>query len=203
MTGTAKRGGTDLSSRQKAISSSPSKASCRSSLFPPRSLKDSSRRSSTNTPCRIRPCGRDRRGGCAAATPRVCIGTRNWHLRQADLGHHSFPDQPIPLFPGVVVVVILACSLSSPSSGWIPYRWRGWITSVDHKRIGVTYATLAAVAPLRVFHRACHHHGARSRALAFQSQGYLPPEHHNPVSSPPMARIMIFFVRHAVRGSAS
>jgi hypothetical protein len=23
--------------------------------------------------------------------------------------------------------------------GWLPYLWREWITSVDHKRIGVMY----------------------------------------------------------------
>ena len=35
--------------------------------------------------------------------------------------------------------------------GWWPYLWREWLTSVDHKRIGVMYVLLALVLLLRGF----------------------------------------------------
>ena len=55
-------------------------------------------------------------------------------------------DQPIPLFAGAIVVVVILGVLAFVAiKGWIPYLWREWITSVDHKRIGVMYVTLAAV----------------------------------------------------------
>jgi hypothetical protein len=33
--------------------------------------------------------------------------------------------------------------------GWLPYLWREWITSVDHKRIGVMYVLLGLVMLIR------------------------------------------------------
>ena len=35
--------------------------------------------------------------------------------------------------------------------GYVPYLWREWITSVDHKRIGVMYIVLALIMLLRGF----------------------------------------------------
>ena len=35
--------------------------------------------------------------------------------------------------------------------GHVPYLWREWITSVDHKRIGVMYIILALLMLLRGF----------------------------------------------------
>ena len=40
--------------------------------------------------------------------------------------------------------------------GYLPYLWREWITSVDHKRIGVMYIVLALVMLLRGFADAHH-----------------------------------------------
>ena len=55
-------------------------------------------------------------------------------------------DQPIPLVTGaVVLVVILAVLAWVVIAGHLPYLWREWITSVDHKRIGVMYVLLASV----------------------------------------------------------
>ena len=75
--------------------------------------------------------------------------------------------------------------------GWVPYLWREWITSVDHKRIGVMYVTLASVMLLRGFTDAIMMRS--QQAIAFQSQGYLPPEHYNQIFSA-HGTIMIFFV---------
>src|ERR1700753_2953198 len=100
--------------------------------------------------------------------------------------------QPIPLIAGaVVLVVILAVVLWVVIAGHLPYLWREWITSVDHKRIGVMYVTLAAVMLLRGFIDAIMMRS--QQAIAFQSQGYLPPEHYNQIFSA-HGTIMIFFV---------
>ena len=49
-------------------------------------------------------------------------------------------DQPIPLFAGAFVIVVVIGVLAFITiKGWIPYLWREWVTSVDHKRIGMMY----------------------------------------------------------------
>src|ERR1700739_2077295 len=101
-------------------------------------------------------------------------------------------DQPIPLVAGAVVLVaILAVLVWVVISGHLPYLWREWITSVDHKRIGVMYTLLASVMLLRGFADAIMMRG--QQAVAFHSQCYLPPEHYNQIFSA-HGTIMIFFV---------
>src|SRR5262249_55691452 len=72
-----------------------------------------------------------------------------------------------------------------------PYLWREWITSVDHKRIGVMYCVLALVMLLRGFSDALMMRA--QQAVAFHSPGFLPPEHYDQVFSA-HGTIMIFFV---------
>jgi cytochrome o ubiquinol oxidase subunit I len=101
-------------------------------------------------------------------------------------------DQPIPLVTGAVVLVaILAVLVWVVAKGHLPYLWREWITSVDHKRIGVMYTLLACVMLLRGFADAIMMRG--QLAVAFKSQGFLPPEHYNQIFSA-HGTIMIFFV---------
>ena len=101
-------------------------------------------------------------------------------------------DQPIPLITGAVVVVILGgVLLWIALKGYIPYLWKEWITSVDHKRIGIMYCTLALVMLLRGFSDALMMRS--QQALAFHAPGYLPPEHYDQVFSA-HGTIMIFFV---------
>jgi len=101
-------------------------------------------------------------------------------------------DQPIPLVTGAVVLVaMLAVLVWVIAKGHLPYLWDEWITSVDHKRIGVMYVLLAMVMLLRggtdaIMMRA-------QQALAYHSNGYLPPEHFNQIFSA-HGTIMIFFV---------
>src|SRR3954451_19016600 len=101
-------------------------------------------------------------------------------------------DQPIPLIAaGVVLLVIIAVIAWAVLKGYLPYLWREWITSVDHKRIGVMYVLLATVMLLRggsdaIMMRA-------QQAIAYHSNGYLPPEHFNQIFSA-HGTIMIFFV---------
>src|SRR2546421_2945110 len=101
-------------------------------------------------------------------------------------------DQPIPLIAaGVVLVVILAVLAWVTLKGYMPYLWREWITSVDHKRIGIMYTLLALVMLLRGGTDALMMRA--QQAIAYHSDGYLPPEHYNQIFSA-HGTIMIFFV---------
>jgi cytochrome o ubiquinol oxidase subunit I len=101
-------------------------------------------------------------------------------------------DQPIPLFAGGIVVFLVLCVLIYVAlKGWIPYLWREWITSVDHKRIGVMYLFLALLMLVRGFIDALMMRS--QQALAYRGPGYLPPEHYNQIFSA-HGTIMIFFV---------
>jgi cytochrome o ubiquinol oxidase subunit I len=101
-------------------------------------------------------------------------------------------DQPIPLAAGAVVLVaILSVLVWVVVRGHLTYLWKEWITSVDHKRIGVMYTLLAMVMLLRGFSDAIMMRA--QQAVAFHSQGYLPPEHYNQIFSA-HGTIMIFFV---------
>jgi cytochrome o ubiquinol oxidase subunit 1 len=102
-------------------------------------------------------------------------------------------DQPIPLAAGVLVVVaILAVLGLITAKGWWPYLWSEWITSVDHKRIGVMYVLLALVMLVRGFIDAIMMRAQLALASG-GSQGYLPPEHYDQIFSA-HGTIMIFFV---------
>jgi cytochrome o ubiquinol oxidase subunit I len=102
-------------------------------------------------------------------------------------------DQPIPLFASALMIVAVLFVL-----GWItvkghwPYLWREWLTSVDHKRIGVMYITLALVMLLRGFTDAIMMRSQQAVAVG-AAQGYLPPEHYDQIFSA-HGTIMIFFM---------
>ncbi len=101
-------------------------------------------------------------------------------------------DQPIPLIAAAVVGLVIIGVLGWVTlKGWLPYLWREWITSVDHKRIGIMYILLAMVMLLRGFVDALMMRS--QQALALHSQGFLPPEHYNQIFSA-HGTLMIFFV---------
>jgi len=100
-------------------------------------------------------------------------------------------DQPIPLIAGsVMILVALAVVAWIVVKGHLPYLWHEWITSVDHKRIGVMYVVLGLVMLLRGFIDAVMMRS--QQAFAFRAAGYLPPEHYDQVFSA-HGTIMIFF----------
>ena len=100
-------------------------------------------------------------------------------------------DQPIPLIAGSVVIVIVLAVISwIVVKGHVPYLWREWITSVDHKRIGGMYVLLGLAMLVRGFIDAIMMRS--QQAFAFHSAGYLPPEHYNQIFSA-HGTIMIFF----------
>ena len=101
-------------------------------------------------------------------------------------------DQPIPMIASAVVALAILAILGwVVIKGHLPYLWREWITSVDHKRIGVMYILLAMVMLLRGFSDAIMMRA--QQAIAFHGPGYLPPEHYDQVFSA-HGTIMIFFV---------
>ena len=72
------------------------------------------------------------------------------------------------------------------------YLWKEWLTSVDHKRIGVMYIVLALVMLLRGFADAIMMR--TQQAVAFgPNHGYLPPEHYQQIFSA-HGTIMILFM---------
>src|SRR5258707_758209 len=102
-------------------------------------------------------------------------------------------DQPIPMAASLMIVVGMLAILSLITwKGWWPYLWREWLTSVDHKRIGVMYVLLALVLLLRGFMDAIMMRSQLAIA-AGSAQGYLPPEHYDQIFSA-HGTIMIFFM---------
>jgi len=101
-------------------------------------------------------------------------------------------DQPLPMVSaGVIGLALAGVAIWVIRKGWAPYLWREWITSVDHKRIGVMYCVLALVMLLRGFSDAILMRS--QQAVAFHAPGFLPPEHYNQIFSA-HGTIMIFFV---------
>ena len=101
-------------------------------------------------------------------------------------------DEPLPMIASAVVaVVIIGVLVWVTVKGWVPYLWKEWITSVDHKRIGIMYVLLASVMLLRGFSDAIMMR--LQQALAFNGPGFLPPSHYDQVFSA-HGTIMIFFV---------
>src|SRR5581483_6251436 len=124
-----------------------------------------------------------------------CVRASRGRSRQRMFGKltwNAIPwDQPIPLAAGLVVVVaLLGVLVWVIAKGHLPYLWHEWITSVDHKRIGVMYIVLAMLMLFRGFIDAVMMRS--QQAIAFQSAGYLPPEHYNQIFSA-HGTIMIFF----------
>ena len=113
------------------------------------------------------------------------LGKLNWDA----IPYH----QPIPMAASVFIVVgVLGVLGLVTRKGWWPYLWREWLTSVDHKRIGVMYVLLALVLLLRGFIDAIMMRTQLAIA-AGGAQGYLPPEHYDQIFSA-HGTIMIFFM---------
>jgi cytochrome o ubiquinol oxidase subunit 1 len=101
--------------------------------------------------------------------------------------------EPIPLITAGVVGAGLASILGLIVwRGWFPYLWREWLTSTDHKRIGVLYCGLALAMLVRGFSDAIMMR-AQLALAAHGAPGYLPPDHYNQIFSA-HGTIMIFFV---------
>jgi cytochrome o ubiquinol oxidase subunit 1 len=71
------------------------------------------------------------------------------------------------------------------------YLWTEWLTSLDHKKIGIMYVTLALFMLVRGFIDAMMMR--TQQAVALDSPGYLAPDHFDQILTS-HATIMVFFV---------
>ena len=107
--------------------------------------------------------------------------------------------ESIPLHEPILVVTFIAVALGGAAvvgamtyfRVW-GYLWKEWLTSIDHKRIGIMYIVLALIMLLRGFSDAIMMRA--QQAIAFGgSEGYLPPHHYDQIFTA-HGVIMIFFV---------
>jgi len=107
---------------------------------------------------------------------------------------HAIPfNVPIILwtFVGTAIVTIAVLGAITYMGKW-GYLWREWLTSIDHKKIGIMYLVLAIIMFLRGFADAILMR--LQQVMAFgANHGFLPPEHYNQIFSA-HGTIMIFFV---------
>lgn len=102
-------------------------------------------------------------------------------------------DNPIIMSTLTVVAVLGIAILGAVTYAkkW-NYLWSEWLTSVDHKKIGIMYIILAGIMLLRGFADAIMMR--LQQAMAFGgNHGYLPPEHYDQIFSA-HGTIMIIFV---------
>jgi cytochrome o ubiquinol oxidase subunit 1 len=102
-------------------------------------------------------------------------------------------DQPIIMgafgFMGLIAVSVVGALTYFRKWNWL---WTEWLTSVDHKKIGVMYIMLAIVMLLRGFSDAIMMRTQLAVASG-GSPGYLPPEHYDQIFTA-HGVIMIFFM---------
>ena len=100
---------------------------------------------------------------------------------------------PFAMGAGLFMVLALvgALSLLTVLKKW-SYIWNEWVTSVDHKKIGIMYLILAFVMLLRGFSDALLMRSQQAVA-AGNAVGFLPPEHYDQIFTA-HGVIMIFFV---------
>ena len=92
---------------------------------------------------------------------------------------------------GSLLLTLLILGLITYYRKWT-YLWKDWLTSVDHKRIGIMYIILSLVMLLRGLSDAIMMRSQQALA-AGASHGYLHPDHFNQVFSA-HGTIMIVFV---------
>jgi len=107
--------------------------------------------------------------------------------------------EAIPLHEPILLVTFAAVLLGGLAvvAGLTYFRlwgplWRDWITSIDHKKIGIMYIILGLVMLLRGFADALMMR--TQQAIAFgDNPGFLPPHHYDQIFTA-HGVIMIFFV---------
>ena len=105
----------------------------------------------------------------------------------------------IPLHEPILVVTLSAVVLGGLSLfaaityfGKWGVLWRDWLTTVDHKRVGIMYIILALVMLFRGFSDAVMMRAQQAMASG-ANEGFLPPEHYDQIFTA-HGVIMIFFV---------
>lgn len=105
----------------------------------------------------------------------------------------------IPFHEPIVMVTLTAIGLGGLSLlaaityfGKWGVLWRDWLTSVDHKRVGIMYIVLALVMLFRGFSDAVMMRAQQAMASG-ANEGFLPPDHYDQIFTA-HGVIMIFFV---------
>lgn len=100
--------------------------------------------------------------------------------------------------PIIMVTVAVIAIIGAGVVGWITfnrkwaYLWNEWITSIDHKKLGIMYFLVALIMLIRGFSDAIMMRTQQAMA-AGGAEGYLPPEHYDQIFTA-HGVIMIFFV---------
>ncbi|HYP85629.1 cytochrome o ubiquinol oxidase subunit I [Variovorax sp.] len=121
------------------------------------------------------------------------------HLDLARLFLGRLSWEAIPYHEPILLITFIGVCLGGIAVlGLITYMkwwgtlWHDWITSIDHKKIGIMYIVLGIIMLLRGFADALMMRG--QQAIAFgDNMGYLPPHHYDQVFTA-HGVIMIFFV---------
>ena len=105
----------------------------------------------------------------------------------------AFPSSPVTvgadLFMVLAGLVIIGLLFYYKRWTWL---WKEWLTSVDHKKIGIMYILVALVMLLRGFADAVMMRTQQAVAVGANT-GFLPPDHYDQIFSA-HGVIMIFFV---------
>jgi cytochrome o ubiquinol oxidase subunit 1 len=116
---------------------------------------------------------------------KIIFGNLTWQA----IPYHNPIIMAAATFMGSVLATIVGSLFYFKKWTWL---WREWITSVDHKKIGIMYLILALVMLVRGFLDALMMRLQQAIA-AGASLGYLPPEHYDQIFTA-HGVIMIFFM---------
>ncbi|WP_321805398.1 cytochrome o ubiquinol oxidase subunit I [Burkholderia sp. BCC1993] len=101
-------------------------------------------------------------------------------------------DQPIIMVAGAfMALAVLGILAALTITGRWKWLWTEWLTTVDHKKLGVMYIIVALIMLLRGFADAIMMR--MQLALAYNAPGYLPPHHYDQIFTA-HGVIMIFFM---------
>ncbi len=109
------------------------------------------------------------------------------------LGLGALPTDPIVQATGVMIALgaFGVFALLTYFKKWT-YLWKEWLTTVDHKKIGIMYIIVAFIMLVRGFTDAVMMRTHQAMALG-EGSGYLPPEHYDQIFTA-HGVIMIFFM---------
>lgn len=130
----------------------------------------------------------------AAAANGTAASHSDIHPFWGKLGWDVFPFyEPIVLWTFVAVVLIGVATVAALTYYrlWGPL-WRDWVTSIDHKKIGIMYMVLGIIMLLRGFADALLMRGHQALASS-GGEGYLNAHHYDQIFTA-HGVIMIFFV---------
>jgi cytochrome o ubiquinol oxidase subunit 1 len=114
----------------------------------------------------------------------ILFGTLSWSV---------FPTNPIAIGGGVFMIAMALLILGTVTyKKWWGYVWREWLTSLDHKRIGVMYLIVSAVMLVRGSADAFLMRAQQATSVG-DSSGILSSNHFQQIFSA-HGSIMIFFV---------